>query len=584
MPVANAIHAPDATAVTCERVIVERIVARRSPAFFVVRGSFDRDSRVVVLCRPPLGLARGQTVDVSGTISTLPSGERVILDPTITGYFDSHDRPLMPPPPFDTLRMIGLDPWLGARRLLAIPIAPAAPADPSGPVDSAPVTVEPIGLDRFDTIASLLSTPPAILTPIELSGKRVCEAGDGFIVIGDDSGGAAIKVYTRADARRDDRVVRLTGEFHTDSGAPVIYAGSGPAPYFDPQGYVGGVTLAHPGTVTAILHGVPAESGQAIVEATDDGAPLTGDDPNDDPYKYDWVQLHDNYWRPINININPPTTGLELTSNHASIDVCGDVQSAITAHVTVCGTSSLDGVDVTFTSPDPGVFSDDSTEKTVTTTGGGYATVYLKGNGTTGTAQVYAAAYPYGVYKSGTANVDIATDTLTLTANPVVGQVRQSVTVIANVKDAAGNNVVGRTVYFSQVGGNPPASGSDTTDGSGNADWSVSRSILGKVTVTAYEDMSCAVRVTSSVLDVWFYDTAPDDWPMFMHDARHTGMSKTWDVSGETLTPAWTAPVSVPTASTARDIYWSYPDGEDTVRHPNPAGGGYYGSWIFEHP
>ncbi len=389
----------------------------------------------------------------------------------------------------------------------------------------------------------------------------------------DSCSGSTVITATVVDSDRNP-IQGVTVRFRTDKGS--FSSGS------IVHEYTPGSTTNAQGQVTATFYSVPSEWGNAVVEATDDSAPLAGDDPDDDPYKYDWQQLHDDYGQPINIYVYQPTTNLELTANPTSIDVCGAIQSAITAHVTGCGGSGLDGVDVTFSNPYPGLFSDNSTQKTVTTAGGGYATVYLKGNGTAGEATVSAYAYPYGIYTYDYSPpvVDITTDTLTLSANPAVGQVGQSVTITANVKDAAGNNVSGRTVYFSQTGGNPPASGSDTTDGSGNAEWTVSRSTTGKVTVTAYEDMSCSVRVTET-LDVWFYDTAPEDWPMFMHDAQHTGMSKTWDVSSETLTREWV--VDLPTASTVRTQgTWGVQIDQYTyVLHPNPAGGSTY---VFEHP
>jgi len=181
MSVSNAIHAPDGTAVTCQRVIVERIVARQTPAFFVVRDSFAAGSRIAVLCRPPVALARDQVVDMSGTMGTLPNGERVIVNPSITGYFDRSGSPLMPPP-----MVLDLDPWYGVKQPLPVALGPVAPADPSGPVGAALVTATPIGVAHFDSVSSLVSTRPAVMTPVELSCRRVCEVGDGFIVIGDD--------------------------------------------------------------------------------------------------------------------------------------------------------------------------------------------------------------------------------------------------------------------------------------------------------------------------------------------------------------------------------------------------------------
>ena len=53
-------------------------------------------------------------------------------------------------------------------------------------------------LFRFPTASSLLSAPPPVLAPGELSCIRVIQVGEGFIVVGDDSSDAAVKVYTTA--------------------------------------------------------------------------------------------------------------------------------------------------------------------------------------------------------------------------------------------------------------------------------------------------------------------------------------------------------------------------------------------------
>ncbi|MEN6584073.1 MAG: PQQ-binding-like beta-propeller repeat protein [Armatimonadota bacterium] len=196
-----------------------------------------------------------------------------------------------------------------------------------------------------------------------------------------------------------------------------------------------------------------------------------------------------------------------------------------------------------------------------------------------GDAQVDTGAHEY-------TNAAIPIDTMTLTADPKAGKIGQNecVTVTANIKDSSGNNIANRSVYFSQTGGNlvSPTLGYARTDSSGNATAVITRSSEGKVTITAYEYWSSATRVTQT-LDVWFFDTAADDWPMYMHDERHTGMSKTWDISSETLAdPEWVA--DVPTCTYARnhaDTQWFV----GNACHPNP-GWTVTGTdtFIFEHP
>ncbi|MBI2842162.1 MAG: PQQ-binding-like beta-propeller repeat protein, partial [Armatimonadetes bacterium] len=108
---------------------------------------------------------------------------------------------------------------------------------------------------------------------------------------------------------------------------------------------------------------------------------------------------------------------------------------------------------------------------------------------------------------------------------------------------------------------------------------------VGKVTNTV---TIAGVHLSSdseTTLDVWFFETTPEDWPMFMHDPQHTGMSNTWDATAEAMPsqPQWV--VDLPTASTSRqtqyDPVWGLWFGGQYVLHPNPAGGN---TWIFEHP
>ena len=87
-----------------------------------------------------------------------------------------------------------------------------------------------------------------MLCRIELACKPVVSVGDGFMVVGDDTSAARVKVYTNATVKPDDRIIKLSGVMHTQDSRPVIYADTGPAPYFDPQGPGGGVWVASPGS------------------------------------------------------------------------------------------------------------------------------------------------------------------------------------------------------------------------------------------------------------------------------------------------------------------------------------------------
>jgi len=157
--------------------------------------------------------------------------------------------------------------------------------------------------------------------------------------------------------------------------------------------------LTSTGVATATLYGVPAEWGTATVEATDDSAPLTGDDPDDDPYRYDWEQLHDHYGQPVTIYINPPQVNVTLSASPAGIARCGGDSSVITAHVTYCTESDAPAGTEVYFSTDPGVFTESSFSSAMATTNAsGIATVHLRADDdhSFGTAAISAQATLYG--------------------------------------------------------------------------------------------------------------------------------------------------------------------------------------------
>ncbi|MEN6521706.1 MAG: hypothetical protein ABFD46_11230, partial [Armatimonadota bacterium] len=225
-----------------EKVTVSKIEARNDPPYFVVQDRFKPDNKIVILSRPPSSLTCGMTVDVTGTLVTLNTGERCLTDATTFGYFNS-DGSLIG---WSYCSMLCAD-----RQALPIPAAPIPPSDPSLTADGSGipglVTSEPAEKPSvYGTVASLSSAP--LLSTVEISCKPVRETGAGYITVGDDDSDAAIKVYTNAAVNPTDRVIKLTGTLHTEKGSHVIYADSGPEPYFDHQGYIGHVFSAGVGT------------------------------------------------------------------------------------------------------------------------------------------------------------------------------------------------------------------------------------------------------------------------------------------------------------------------------------------------
>ncbi|MDO8683298.1 MAG: hypothetical protein Q7N50_07455, partial [Armatimonadota bacterium] len=216
--------------------------ARKTPAYFVVRDWYGKDS-IAVITRPPEGLKIGQTIDVKGILGTLPNGQRCVQSPTVFGYLDSDGKISMTPP------ISHFNPWARKEALLS-PTSAVPPSDPSETsLRAAEVTTSPEEAPRrFNTIADLLAFSAPVGLKVKLECIRVADVGSGFVMLGDDSGGAMLKVYSNTKVDPTDRIISVTGAAHTENGATVLYADNGPSPYFDPQGFIGEVRAASPGT------------------------------------------------------------------------------------------------------------------------------------------------------------------------------------------------------------------------------------------------------------------------------------------------------------------------------------------------
>lgn len=266
----------DETPVFLEAVTVDKIAARQDPAYFVVHDAYHPDVRIVVLCRPPIELRSGDTVAIEGIVGSLSNSERCIIKPTVYGYFDGKGRQIRWLPPFTINLFLNKAP-------LEIPSSPVPPSDPSLPAtgkglqgdvtsDSAPLPFSVM------SVLSLLGSCPTVLTPVELGCRPVRSIGDGFIVVGDDDSDATVKVFTNVEVSPTDRIIKLTGTAHTEGGIPVLYADAGPAPYFDPQGFVGNVLAAGIGTTAyAATLSDPTDSEPGGMELMSVSPPGTSD-------------------------------------------------------------------------------------------------------------------------------------------------------------------------------------------------------------------------------------------------------------------------------------------------------------------
>lgn len=121
----------------------------------------------------------------------------------------------------------------------------------------------------------------------------------------------------------------------------------------------------------------------------------------------------------------------------------------------------------------------------------------------------------------------------------------------------------------------------------GSSDGYAYTDTLGEVVVSVVRDTAGSAKVaasscrssegeeyaTETIRIQWYSPEAFGNWPMFMHDPQHSGMSPYPDTVAEAFgEPVWVA--SVPTASTSRTTQWS--------NHNNP--GQSEGAYIFEHP
>lgn len=276
-PVAETLLQSDGSWVQPELVSVAKICARQNPAYYVVQDVYryqsENDNKLIILGRPPLELTKGQTISVEGILNTLPSGERYLSSATAYKFVDAKGRTVKwVSPSFN-----GTPTWL-TKQVLEAPTSPIPPSDPMldgypGYVTAAPEN-EPV---KFETVASLTTASPAILTQVKMKAKPIIEIGEGFVILGDDHSKAKVKIFTdNTTLRPTDRVIDLLATVHTtQDGQLALYAGAGESPYFDEQGtdHEGGVFTAHAGTVayTATLPVNDSSGGAGVMSVNPPG-------------------------------------------------------------------------------------------------------------------------------------------------------------------------------------------------------------------------------------------------------------------------------------------------------------------------
>ena len=189
--IGHALSLPDGSRVCLDAVVVDKIRARQVPAYFVIRECFDSTARLVVYAPPSPLLRFGQTVDVYGTIDTLPNGSRAIVNASVFGYTDSEGdllyhgpliKGLLAPTAWEWKSALTTYSVQGTARALDLPTPPGepnpAPGDP--PVYCA-------------TIAAAKARGDG--TAVELQCKPIDSASSGYFIMAEDDTSDTLTVY-----------------------------------------------------------------------------------------------------------------------------------------------------------------------------------------------------------------------------------------------------------------------------------------------------------------------------------------------------------------------------------------------------
>lgn len=260
--VAHSTTLADGSAVALDTVVVDKIRAKAETPYLVVREFYRSKDRIIVVTPPSPLLRLGQTVDVAGTLSTLPNGNRVITDPTVTGYTDKTGKLLRSAVPKGLLKPA---PWEWKTDLTVRSKSVSAPITSTSPE---PNTTPLPGPTRYATIHDALSQVRVMangdfIRMAEFVSKPVASVGSGYFMLGEDSSSDTLKVYYQGAVSTSQRVCFVVGQLREENGGQVLCVDSGPG--YDPQVGEGGLTLAQSGTI-AWIKTLP--DGQAVTLGT----------------------------------------------------------------------------------------------------------------------------------------------------------------------------------------------------------------------------------------------------------------------------------------------------------------------------
>ena len=237
--VPHAITLADGSHVCLDAVEIEKIRAKESPAYFVIKDWFDPDSKLLVMTQPSSELRLGQTIDVEGTISTLADGRRAIVNPTVLGYTDEDGKLLLSGP-----RMKGIDepfPW---EWKVDLTVSGESRLQSNQSLQNEQL-LDSLPEELCETIADAKAVSDG--TAVELRCKPITSIDSGFFIMGEDGSSDTLKVYYSGTVSVADRIRTITGTIQTEDFERVLDVDSGPD--YDPQIFVGSIQTATEGTI-----------------------------------------------------------------------------------------------------------------------------------------------------------------------------------------------------------------------------------------------------------------------------------------------------------------------------------------------
>lgn len=258
--IAHAITQPDGAAVYLDDVDVVKLKGHQNPAYFVVGEPWEKDSLIIVSAAPPEALRMNQSVDIQGTLGTLPSGLRAVMNPRVIGYYNESGVLYKRGPIMKSITGITSWDWKTDLPLSTDPIpGDAIQGEPNLDTPPAPVF--------HDTIASLLTNAgsdallgkSAVLQCKNIIGSGVDPVNGEYLILGDELSTSTIKVYSgtsdqstgtasMAAAVNAERVNDVSGQVQIIGGEAALVLNEGPN--FNPEGLYGSVKTVVSGTTS----------------------------------------------------------------------------------------------------------------------------------------------------------------------------------------------------------------------------------------------------------------------------------------------------------------------------------------------